>query len=30
MENEKIKGFLVKVGELENREKLVAAGYQKV
>lgn len=29
MENEKIKGCLVKVSELENRNKLMAAGYQK-
>ena len=29
MENEKIKGCLVKVSELENQNKLMAAGYQK-
>lgn len=29
-ENEKIKGGLVKVGEIRNRVKLMAAGYQEV
>ena len=28
MENEKIKGRLMKTGEIENRDKLLAAGYQ--
>ena len=28
MEYEKVKGCIVKVSELENRDKLVAAGYQ--
>ena len=30
MKDEKIKGSLVKVGEIKNRDKLVAAGYQKI
>ena len=29
-ENEKIKGCIVKVGEIENRDKLAEAGYQEV
>ena len=29
-ENEKIKGCIVKVSELENREKLMEAGYQEI
>lgn len=30
VKNEKIKGCLMKTGEIENRDKLVAAGYQKI
>ncbi len=30
MDNEKIKGCIVKVNELKNKEKLLAAGYQEV
>lgn len=30
MENEKIKGCLVKVNEIENKEKLLAAGYKEM
>ncbi len=30
MEDEKVKGCLMKTGEIENRDKLVAAGYQKI
>lgn len=30
MEDEKIKGRLVKVGEIENRDKLLAAGYKEI
>ena len=28
MDNEKIKGCIVKVSELKNKEKFLAAGYQ--
>lgn len=30
VKNEKIKGCLMKTGEIENRDKLVVAGYQKI
>ncbi len=30
MKDEKIKGYLVKAGDIRNREKLVAAGYQEI
>ena len=30
MKNEKIEGRLMKTGELRNKEKLLAAGYQEI
>ena len=30
MKHEEVKGSLMKVGEIRNREKLLAAGYQEV